>query len=60
VRQRIRPYSKPTSKPVTQQLYNTRRRSKPMTNPTNPIDLTPIFGCECGCGGDELFDDEEE
>ena len=31
-----------------------------MTNPTNPIDLTPIFGCECGCGGDELFDDEEE
>ena len=31
-----------------------------MTKATNPSDLTPIQGCECGCGGDELFDDEEE
>jgi hypothetical protein len=60
VRKRIRQYSKLMSKLVTQQLSNTRRSSKPMTKATNPSDLTPIQGCECGCGGDELFDDEEE
>jgi len=34
-----------------------------MTNLTNPSDLTPIQGCECGCGGDLLaydYDNEEE
>lgn len=34
-----------------------------MTNPTDPKDLTPILGCECGCGGDTIdpdYDDEEE
>lgn len=33
-----------------------------MTNPTDPKDLKPIPGCECGCGGDRLIgnDDEQE